>query len=87
VTQTLMPRRDSILLLSDAERLLGLTRPTLQVYVRDGRLPRPRRLGQRGYWLSSELHDALALAPQAPAWPGVEAGPESVSAREEAGAA
>jgi predicted DNA-binding transcriptional regulator AlpA len=82
LTQTLMtrPTEARILLLGDIERLLGLTRPTLQSYVLDGRLPRPRKLGQVVYWLTDELQTALDAAPHAPAWPGVEVSREDEAA-------
>jgi len=71
VNQATLTRQGSIIRLPDVETLLGITQSTLRVYVREGRLPRPRRLGKALFWRRDELEACLAEAPVATTWPGL----------------
>lgn len=69
MTQETLTQRDSILLLPQVETLLGVTRKTLLLYVGEGRIPQPRRLGKAVYWVREELERALTDAPRDERWP------------------
>jgi predicted DNA-binding transcriptional regulator AlpA len=49
--------------LTAAEMLGGLARSTFHERVRDGSLPKPRRLGGRNMWLVEELLEAVRALP------------------------
>lgn len=77
-----------IVLLADVEAMLELSADTLRVYVREGRLPRPLKLGRIVYWDAEELVAALRRAPRAPKWIGPsDTSDEADSSEEEAEAA
>jgi len=61
-------------LLSQVETILETTRETLRVYVRQGWLPRPRRLGKVLFWRVREFEAALAAAGRDAKWVGPEDG-------------
>lgn len=72
ITTTQEERRTQggIMLLADVEAMLELSADTLRVHVRDGKLPRPLKLGRIVYWDRAELEAALLRAPRAAKWIG-----------------
>ena len=54
------PRRDSELKIGDLERLTGVSRSSIQHYVRLGLLPPPRKLGPKLFLFDTQHVEALA---------------------------
>ncbi|MDE0661841.1 MAG: helix-turn-helix domain-containing protein [Gammaproteobacteria bacterium] len=50
----------------DVQRLIGISRPTLNRWFQTGQIPKPQRLGtQRLVWPRSVIDDWMATLPQA----------------------
>ena len=55
------------------EKLGGRGRTTIYQDIKLGRLPRPKKLGGKNYWLESEIDAAMGVAPDLSATEGLTA--------------
>lgn len=50
---------DKLVTIADVARMIGVSTQTVRIWIANGKLPKPFRLGKRFYWQPEKLRDSI----------------------------